>query len=332
MRYRELGHSGIEASVVGLGTWAIGGWMWGGTDRQESVRAIQAALDQGMNLVDTAPAYGFGLAEEIVGEALRGRREQAVVATKCGLIWHRQQGEFFFASDEQHPGATGRYQVYRCLAPQTIRDEVEQSLRRLQVDCIDLYQTHWQDGTTAIADTMAELLKLRQEGKIRAIGCSNATPEQMAAYRAAGSLDVDQELYSMLDRGPETGNLPDCARAGTAFLAYSPLAQGLLTGSIGPDRVFGEGDQRRHKPRFSVENRRRAAALLADFAPLAQAHGATLGQLAIAWTVAQTGCTHALVGARSPAQVQENAAAGDLVLSAAETAAMRQALQKHAVA
>ena len=330
MQHRPIGESGIEASVIGLGTWAIGGWMWGGTNEAEAVRAIHAALDAGINLIDTAPAYGFGLAEEIVGRALRGRRHQAVLATKCGLVWHTTQGVHFFDSDESQPGERGSIHVYRCLAPRVIRYEIEASLKRLQTDVIDLYQTHWQDTTTPIAESMAELMKLKQEGKIRAIGCSNATPAEMDAYRAAGSLDLDQELYSMLDRTQESANLPYCDRQGVAFLAYSPLAQGLLTGAIGPDRIFAEGDQRRGKPRFSVENRAKVAALLEVFRPIAVAHGVSLGQLALAWTSSQPGCTHVLAGARDAAQAAENAAAGRIALTAAECQTMRQAIVAHA--
>jgi len=331
MKHRPLGGSGIEASVVGFGAWAIGGWMWGGADRAAAVRAIHAALDAGINLIDTAPIYGFGASEEIVGEALRGRRDKAVLATKCGLVWHVEKGDHFFNSDEKHPRADAtERKVYRCLDPKVIRHEVEQSLRRLGVETIDLYQTHWQDPTTPVADTMAELLTLKQAGKIRAIGVSNATPEQIDQYRAVGTLDSDQELYSMLDRKVEASQLPYCAGHGLAFLAYSPIAQGLLTGKIGPDRAFDEGDQRNLKPRFSVENRRKVAAMLDVFRPVADAHRVTPAQLAIAWTVSQTGCTHALVGARTPEQAAENAKAGDVELAPADLDVMRKAIETHA--
>lgn len=326
MRYRRLGASGIEASVVGFGAWAIGGWMWGGAEEGDAVRAIRAAIDGGMNLIDTAPVYGFGRSETIVGKAIRDRRDRVVLATKCGLIWHKEKGEFFFASDEHRPVAGGATKVYRCLGRDEIRYEVEQSLRRLGTDRIDLLQTHWQDPTTPIAETMGALLELKKEGKIRAIGCSNATPAQMDAYRAAGQLDADQELYSMLDRKQDEQNLPYVAAHDLAFLAYSPLGQGLLTGKVGPDREFAETDQRRQKPRFSQENRRRVQAMLDQFAPIAAARQLTLGQLVIAWTIAQRGCSHALVGARTPAQVAENAAAGAAAIAPAELAQIQAAV------
>jgi methylglyoxal reductase len=330
MKYRTLGKSGIEASVVGVGTWAIGGWMWGGADEAESVRAIHAAIDAGVNLIDTAPVYGFGLSEKAVGKAIRDRRDKVVLATKCGLVWHEERGEFFFASDEKHPRDEGQIKVYRYLAPDTIRREVEWSLKRLGTDRIDLLQTHWQDSTTPIADTMHTLMELKKEGKIRAIGCSNATPEQMDEYRAAGQLDVDQELFSMLDRKHQRENLPYCAKHKIAFFAYSPLAQGLLSGKIGPERTFQDGDQRRDKPRFSAENREKIQRLLDLFRPIAERHGISLGQLTIAWTLSQKGCTHALVGARTARQAVENAKAGAVDLPREELRAMDKAIDEHA--
>lgn len=327
MKYRRLGSSNLEASVVGIGTWAIGGWMWGGSNESDAVKAIHAALDAGINLIDTAPAYGFGASEEVVGKAIRGRRDKTILATKCGLIWHRQKGEFFFASDEDHPTEDGDIKVYRSLAPEDIRYEVEQSLRRMKTDRIDLLQTHWQDPTVPIPDTMGTLMDLKAEGKILAIGCSNAAPAQMDDYGNSGDLDVDQERYSMLDREHEQDNLPYIAKHGMSFFAYSPLAQGLLTGKIGPDRVFGKGDQRRDKERFSAENRRRVLALLDSFRSLADSHGLSPGQLAIAWTVAQGERIHALVGARNPAQAIENAAAGAAEISTDDLLMMRAALE-----
>jgi aryl-alcohol dehydrogenase-like predicted oxidoreductase len=188
MKYRPLGKSGIEASVVGFGAWAIGGWMWGGTKKNDPQGAIRAAIDHGINLIDTAPMYGFGQSEQLVGEALRGLRDKVVLATKCGLVWYKKEGDKFFDANED--GAADKedqekYEVYINLRPAMIRHEIEESLRRLKTDRIDLYQTHWQDSTTKTEDTMAELMKLKQEGKIRAVGCSNASLEQMKRYQAS---------------------------------------------------------------------------------------------------------------------------------------------------
>jgi aryl-alcohol dehydrogenase-like predicted oxidoreductase len=323
MIYRTLGTSGLEASVVGLGAWAIGGWMWGGADETDAIRAIHTALDQGINLIDTAP-------EELVGKAICDRREDVVLATKCGLIWHAEKGSHYFNSDEQHPDKDAeKWRVYKYLGPESIRYEVEQSLKRLKTDWIDLYQTHWQDPTTPIGETMAELEKLKQEGKIRAIGVSNATPEQMDEYLAVGRIESDQELYSMLDRDKEADNLPHCLENRLAFLAYSPLAQGLLTGKVGPDRTFSEGDQRSRKARFSRKNRERVQAMLAEFSPIASDLGLSLAQLTIAWTFVQPGCSHVLVGARNPTQAEENARAGTELLTEDVVTRMTEILESH---
>ncbi len=312
MNYRTLGQSGINASVVGLGTWAIGGWMWGGTDEAQAIRAIQASIDEGINLIDTAPAYGLGLSEEIVGKAIAGRRGKVVLATKCGLVWHVNRGVLHF----EQAGKP----VYRYLGADSIRYEVEQSLKRLRTDVIDLYQTHWQDSTTPIAETMGALLDLKREGKIRAIGVSNATVDQLAEYRRAGPVDTDQERYGLIDREHEVALIPYCRDHGVAVLAYSPLAHGLLTGKVGPETRFPKGDLRGTDRRFTPENRARVRAALDRVRPIAARHTLTLAQLAIAWTVAQPGVTHALVGARNAEQARENAGAGKANLSAEEIA------------
>ncbi len=314
MEQREIGSSGIRASAVGLGTWAIGGWWWGGTDEQAAVRGIQAAVDAGITLIDTAPAYGLGLSEELVGKAIAGRRDRVVLATKCGLVWHARKGQHFF--DE-----FGK-PVHRYLGAESLRYELEQSLKRLRTEAIDLYQTHWQDPTTPIAETMDTLLALKKEGKIRAIGVSNISTAELAEYLERGPVDSAQENYSMLDRGPEKELLPFCRRRRISLLAYSPLALGLLTGKIGPERSFEGDDLRRGKPRFSPENLRLARQMLGEFQPIAEGHRATIAQLVIAWTIARPGITFALVGARNPDQARENAAAGEIRLSEQEVARM----------
>jgi aryl-alcohol dehydrogenase-like predicted oxidoreductase len=335
MQYREIGKSGIQASTVALGAWAIGGWMWGGQDDSDSIRTIQTAIDQGINLIDTAAIYGFGHSEEVVGRAIAGRRQEVVLATKCGLRWEGsepRQGDFYFSSNAKglEESSDAAYQVYRYLGPDSIREEIEASLRRLNVETIDLYQTHWQETTTAIEDTMDALVRLREEGKIRAIGVSNANVEQIQKYLARGTVDSDQEQYSMLDRKLESSNLPFCRKRKISFLAYSPLANGLLTGKIGADREFGEGDLRRSHPRFSLENRKRVDSMLDELRPIAGGRNVTLAQLVIAWTLAQPGVTHALVGARNNEQALANAAAGDLELTREEVESIARILARHA--
>ena len=242
MLQRALGQSGISASVVGLGTWAIGGWMWGGTDEAQLIQAIHGAIDAGVNLLDTAPIYGFGTSELIVGKAIKDRRDRVVLATKCSMVCDPSRGAFKFRSSAFGADPHGHIVIHIHSSRQSIRQELEQSLIRLQTDYIDLYQTHWQDPTTPIHETMAALLELKREGKIRAIGVCNAASAEMEQYRKAGPLDSDQERYSMIARAIEKDQLPYCRSHGIAMLAYSPLALGLLTGKIGPERQFGSGD------------------------------------------------------------------------------------------
>jgi aryl-alcohol dehydrogenase-like predicted oxidoreductase len=315
---REIGRSGVKASAVGLGTWAIGGWMWGGTDEAESIAAIQASLDAGVTLIDTAPAYGLGRSEEIVGKALQGRRDKAVIATKCGLVWHTREGRHFFDQD-------GR-PVHRYLGRDAIIHEVEESLRRLGTDHIDLYITHWQDPTTPIEETVAALEELKQAGKIRAIGASNVERSELEQYIATGALDAIQERFSMIDRGIEADLLPLTRQAGVSTLSYSSLALGLLSGTIGPDRIFAGDDQRKDNPRFSVANREKAKAFAEAIGPVAENHGASIAQTVIAWTLAQPGVTFALCGARNPAQALDNGRAGTLTLSQQDLAAIDTAI------
>jgi aryl-alcohol dehydrogenase-like predicted oxidoreductase len=304
---RDIGASGVKASAVGLGTWAIGGWMWGGTDEAESIAAIQASLEAGVTLIDTAPAYGLGRSEEIVGKALKGRRDKAVIATKCGLVWHTQKGNHFFDQDGKP--------VHRYLGRDAIFHEVEESLKRLGTDHIDLYITHWQDPTTTVDETMDALKDLKKAGKIRAIGASNVDAGDLKAYIAAGGLDAIQERFSMIDRGIETELLPLTIANGISTLSYSSLALGLLSGMIGPERVFSGDDQRKDNPRFSTENRRKIAGFAAAIRPVAETHGASIAQIVIAWTLAQPGVTFALCGARNPAQAIDNARAGAIRLA-----------------
>ncbi|KQY13697.1 aldo/keto reductase [Rhizobium sp. Root482] len=314
----EIGRSGVKASAVGLGTWAIGGWMWGGTDEAESVAAIQASLDAGVTLIDTAPAYGLGRSEEIVGKALAGRRDKAVIATKCGLVWHTQKGSHFFDQDGKP--------VHRYLGRDSIIHEVEESLRRLGTDYIDLYITHWQDATTPIEETVAALEELKRAGKIRAIGASNVSGSELRQYIETGALDAIQERFSMIDRGIEAELLPLTLANGVSTLSYSSLALGLLSGTIGPDRVFSGDDQRKDNPRFSVANRQKARDFSDAIRPVAERHGASIAQVVIAWTLAQPGVTFALCGARNPEQALDNARAGTLRLPAEDLGAINAAL------
>ncbi|MCS4245101.1 aryl-alcohol dehydrogenase-like predicted oxidoreductase [Rhizobium sp. BIGb0125] len=320
---RPIGKSGIEASAVGLGTWAIGGWMWGGTDETASIDAIRASIDAGISLIDTAPAYGMGLAETIVGKAIAGQRDKVVLVTKCGLVWNVAEGAYFFHQDGKP--------VHRYLGPHSIRYEIEHSLRRLGTDYIDHYVTHWQDATTPIADTVGELARLKEEGKIRSIGASNVSKEELAAYIATGALDAIQEEYSMVKRDIETSFVPTCLANDVSILSYSSLALGLLSGKMGPNRIFTGDDQRKDNPRFSPGNRQKVARLMEVVTPVADRHQATIAQVVIAWTVAQPGITFSLCGARDPKQAIENAGAARLRLTAHEVSIISDGIAKHLV-
>ncbi len=321
MKAVTLGTSGITCEAVGLGTWAMGGWMWGGQDDAAAIAAIHASLDAGVTLIDTAPAYGLGHAEKLVGTALQGRRHEAVIATKCGLVWNTFHGTHFFDEEGQS--------VHRYLGRDSIFQEVESSLQRLRTDYIDLYITHWQDATTPVEETMAALLDLKRQGKIRAIGVSNVDAVTLRAYLAHGPVDAIQERYSLLDREIEADLVPLCRAHGVAVLGYSSLALGLLAGPIDPARVFAEGDQRVNTPRFSPGNRAALQAFFDELTPLRAALGCSFSQLMIAWTFEHGAIDVALCGARNARQAIDNAQAGKLTLTPAQRAAIEAAHAKH---
>jgi aryl-alcohol dehydrogenase-like predicted oxidoreductase len=318
---REIGKSGVSASAIGLGTWAMGGWMWGGHDDANSIKAIQASVDAGITLIDTAPAYGLGRAEELVGKAIEGRRDQVVIATKCGMVWDTDKGNYFVDEHDK--------KIHRYLGAESVRSELETSLKRLRTDYVDLYITHWQDPTTPISETMGALLDLKKEGKIRSIGISNVNANEMKQYLAAGQLDSIQECYNMLERQLEDELVPLCVENNVAILSYSSMALGLLSGKIGPERVFEGDDLRRENPKFSVENRKHVAEFMKVLQPIADAHNVQPGQIVIAWTIAQKGITFSLCGARNAQQAAENAKAGEIVLGADELAIIDKAISAH---
>jgi aryl-alcohol dehydrogenase-like predicted oxidoreductase len=314
--HRPLGRSGLEIHPVITGTFAMGGWWWGPSDETQGIGAIQAALDAGASAIDTAPVYGFGHAEELVGQAIRGRREQAILMTKVGLRWDGQGTPFF---PTQHRGQ--HLEVTLDLRPENIRAECEASLRRLNVDYIDLYQCHWPDPATPIAESMGALLRLREEGKIRAIGVSNYSLEQMEEAQAAlGDVPLasTQPHYSLLHRRVERDLLPHCTKNRVGLIAYRPMEQGLLTGKMGPNRVLVEGDERGSQPIFSHDNRVAIQAALGNVQELATAKGLSLAQLSVAWVLHQEGVTGAICGARGPQQAKENTGAAAVSLSSEE--------------
>jgi len=325
MEYRQLGGSDLKVSAVTMGTWAIGGWMWGGTDERAAVAAIQQAVDVGMTSIDTAPMYGFGLAEEIVGKAIAGRRDQVQVLTKYGMRWDLQEGQFWFKTTtfegKQVP-------VHRCAKAHSVIEECERSLKRLGVDVIDLFQCHWRDNTTEVEETMEAVAKLLKQGKIKAAGVSNFTVEEIDAARKVVPLASNQPPYSMVKRDTEAELVPYCIANNVGLVVYSPMQLGLLSGKLTMDREFTGDDQRRNSPYFRPDNRRKVIDFLEAIRPIADEHNATVAQLVINWTIHRPGITAALVGARNPKQAAENAKAADFTLTDQETARINELLDK----
>ena len=320
------GEDDLTVSGIAFGAWAIGGWYWGGTDDEVAVCALRTALDVGMTTIDTAPVYGFGHSEEVVGRAIAGRREEAQLLTKVGLRGDAGAGPVSFET----AGPDGRpVQVRRNARPESVRVEVERSLRRLGVERIDLVQVHWPDPETPIPETMGALAELRTEGKLGAIGVSNYSAAEMAqAAQALGDVPLmsNQVKYSLVAREIEGETLPWAREHGVGVLAYSPLDQGLLTGCVDEERVFPADDGRNKRPTFRPENRAAInAALRRAVGPVAEAHGATLAQTVLAWTLAQAGISSVLAGARTPEQVLENAGAGELNLAPEELGSIDEA-------
>ena len=277
----------FKLSRIALGTWAIGGWMWGGSNEAESIKTIHAALDHGINLIDTAPVYGFGRSEEIVGAALAqgGRRKQAVIATKVGLAW--QNGK-----------------PYRNASKSRIAREVEDSLRRLQTDVIDIYQVHWPDPDIAIEETAEAMAELYRAGKIRAIGVSNFNPAQMDAFRAVAPLHTVQPPYNLFERGIENSVLPFSRDRGVTSLVYGSLCRGLLSGRMNADTRFTGDDLRRNDPKFQLPRFRQYITAVEQLDRFALVnYNRRVIHLALRWLLDRPGVGAALWGARRPDQL-----------------------------
>jgi len=325
MEYRQLGNSDIQLSSVTFGAWAIGGWMWGGADRQVAVAAIHKALNVGMTSIDTAAIYGQGHSELVVGEALEGRRHEVQILTKFGLRWDTDKGLHYFDSTNNQ----GRpISIHRYAGKASVIEECEKSLKRLKTDYIDLYQHHRTDPTTPIEETMEALSILLEQGKIRTAGVSNYTRDETAQALAALPIVCNQVAYSMLERDIENDLVPYCRDHQISILAYSPLQRGILTGKIKPGHVFADTDHRSQQYYFQPGNHEKVMDFLGEIRPIAEERGITLSQLVINWTLHRPGITIALVGARNPQQVEENAGAADFQLSLKETEQIDTALEK----
>jgi aryl-alcohol dehydrogenase-like predicted oxidoreductase len=298
MEYVRVQGTEINASRVGLGTWAIGGWMWGGTDEQQSINTIHAALDRGITLIDTAPVYGFGCSEEIVGKAIaqHGGRDRIVLATKVAMDW--KDGN-----------------VFRNATPDRIFQEIDDSLQRLQTDYIDIYQVHWPDPTVPIEQAAEAMHKLYQQGKIRAIGVSNFSPEQMDTFRKVAPLHACQPPYNLFERAIEADVLPYCRENGITLLTYGALCRGLLSGQMTPTRSFEGDDLRQGDPKFQQPRYKQYLNAVERLNQFTQQHyDRQVIHLAIRWILDQ-GVDIALWGARRPDQLNPIDGAMDWTLT-----------------
>jgi aryl-alcohol dehydrogenase-like predicted oxidoreductase len=312
MEYRSLGKSDIKVSELAFGAWAIGGWLWGGADSKDAILAIQTAVDHGMTTIDTAAVYGFGLSEELVGKAVKGKRDKVQILTKFGLLWDEKKGKFFFASKDNE----GRdVSIYHYASKERVVSDCDKSLKRLGTDYIDLYQIHWPDPTTPVSETMEALEILQKKGKIRAGAVSNYSVDLMTDAKKTFTIASNQIPYSMVNRGIENDILPYCISNNIGILAYSPLQRGLLAGKIKQGHNFREGDTRPESIFYKEPNLTIILQLTDNLKALANELKVTLSQLVLNWTMHQPGITCALVGARNAAQVLDNIKAADLRLT-----------------
>ncbi|MRX45774.1 aldo/keto reductase [Pedobacter puniceum] len=316
MQYRKLGDTDLELPVITFGAWAAGGWMWGGADDQEAIKAMLAAYDEGVSAIDTAPIYGQGHSEVLVGKALKElNRDKVQILTKFGMRWDDNKGDFGFKSVDNF----GKdIDIYKYAAKESIIKECEDSLKRLGTDYIDLYQIHWPDVTTPIQETMEAVEELIKAGKVRYAGVCNYDVAQMTEAEKYIKLASNQIPYSMVKRDIEQEIVPYCLAHDKGILAYSPLERGLLTGKMKPGHVFNQGDHRAGIYFFKDENLVKVDAFLNKIKPLADERNMLVSQIVLRWTLEQPGITIALVGARNAKQAVENAKAARVQLSKEE--------------
>jgi aryl-alcohol dehydrogenase-like predicted oxidoreductase len=314
---RRLGGTDLELSVIGLGTWVFGG-RWGGADDEASLAAVHAAIDAGVNWIDTADIYGQGRAERIVGRALRERGDEVFVATKGGVAW------------EMEPA----FRIWREASADYLRMACDRSLQALGLDHIDLYQVHWPVGGVPAEETIGALLELRDAGKVRAIGVSNYHLPDLEAAGVVARIDSYQPGYHLMRRDIEEGELPWCAGHGVGVIAYGPLAHGLLTGKMTTATTFAENDWRATSELFADEAFPERVAVVEELKGIAEESGRPGGvaELAVAWVLRRPEITSAIIGARDADQAGRNAALAGAPLSADESAAIDAALARHPAA
>ncbi|MFA3783726.1 aldo/keto reductase [Melioribacteraceae bacterium 4301-Me] len=312
MLKRKLGKNGPELTVIGFGAWAIGGpwkWGWGKVDDNESIEAIRTALDNEINWIDTAAVYGLGHSEEVVAEAIKDRRKEVFVATKCGMVPDGKGG----ANINNHPNS--------------IRKEIEDSLRRLQTDYVDLYQIHWPDPNVPVEDSWGEMVKIKQEGKARFIGVCNFDVNLLERCMKIEHVQSLQPPFSMLRRDVAKEILPYCEKNGIGVVAYSPMQAGLLTGNFHTKKL-AEDDWRKNNPYFQEPYLSKALELVERLRPIAAKADKTVGNLAVAWVLSHSAITSAIVGARNKNQVLENIKAAEYVLTKEDLSEIEKLLKE----
>jgi len=313
MQYKKLGTSEVTVTPIAFGAWAIGGWMWGGAEEKDAIKALHASFDKGITTIDTAPVYGFGKSEELVGKAMTGiSRDKYQILTKFGMNWLTEEGQYVFdtTNNEGQP-----VKMYRFSGAKKVKQECEDSLRRLKTDYIDLLQIHWPDPTTPISETMEAVAELLKEGKVRAAGVCNYNVQQVEEALKTVKIVSNQVPYSMVNRGIEKEVVPQALKNKLSILPYSPLQRGILSGKFIGDYKFNEGDTRADSKFYQPENRKRINEFLEKLKDIAGDHNVTLSQLVINWTTRQPAMDCVLVGARDEKQVSENVKALEFKLS-----------------
>ncbi|MBV9789110.1 MAG: aldo/keto reductase [Chloroflexi bacterium] len=313
METRQLGQTDLQITPIGFGAWAIGGgeWAggWGSQDDRESIAAIQRALELGINWIDTAPAYGLGRSEQVVARALKGRSERPYIFTKCAIRWREDRS------------------IYNSLTAESVREEVENSLRRLETDVIDLYQIHWPDPAEEIEEAWTTMAELQREGKVRHIGVSNFSVEQLRRIEAIAPVASLQPPYSLVKPQVEDELLPFCRQQGIGVIVYSPMMSGLLTGKMTRERIANmpDDDWRRGDREFQEPQLTRNLQLVEVLRAIGERHGRSPGEVAVAWTLRHPAVTGAIVGARRPSQIEGTVGAADFRLTPEELAEIDQA-------
>lgn len=315
MEYKKLNGTNVKISQLVFGAYPIGGWFWGGSNEKDAIEAMDAAIDNGVTTIDTAPVYGMGHSESIVGKVIQGKREEVKILTKFGMRWDITKGVLAFDSYDNDGNPI---QIYKFNGKESIIEECERSLKRLRTDYIDLYQMHWPENTTPIEETMEALQILLDQGKIRAAGVCNCPVDLLDRARKVAHVATNQVAYCMVDRSIEEELVPYCVKEDVGILSHTTLQKGLLTGKIKPGHQFNKGDNRPNTRFFKPGNHEQVMKMLDEIGEIANERKITLAQLAINWTMQQPAVTGVLVGARNKTQLLDNVKAASFNLTAEE--------------